>query len=93
LLDYLVSRVFEQPFTVEFENVCRQSTLNKITKVQDKDYLKFIIADCYGVDCLRDKEGWKNKIYSVFDGGIRYFNFKINLTTKKYYRRTANAVS
>lgn len=35
-------------------------------------------------------ERWKTQIMSVDDGGSCYFNFKINLTTKKYYNLEVN---
>lgn len=32
-----------------------------------------------------DNDRWKTEMMLVADGGNCYFNFKINLTTKKYY--------
>jgi len=40
------------------------------------------------VNCFCDtwgSETWKTEIMTVLDGGKCYFNFKINLTTKKFY--------
>jgi hypothetical protein len=38
-----------------------------------------------------DSYKWRTQIISVIDGGSCYFNFKINLTTKKYYNLEVNS--
>ena len=37
-----------------------------------------------------DGDRWKTQIMSVMDGGSCYFNFKINLTIRKYYNLEVN---
>ena len=36
------------------------------------------------------RDRWQTKICIVFDGGSCFFNFKINLSTKKYYSLEVN---
>ncbi len=38
-----------------------------------------------------DGDKWKTQVMSVIDGGSCYFNFKINLITKKYYNLEVNS--
>lgn len=44
------------------------------------------------VNCFCDTEGdsWRNRIIVVFDGGPCFFNFKVNLRTKKVYELLVN---
>lgn len=37
-----------------------------------------------------DRDNWKKEILNVEDGGPCYFNFKINLTTKRFYELRVN---
>lgn len=39
-----------------------------------------------------DNERWKTEIILVTDGGNCFFNFKISLTTKKYYEFSVNSL-
>jgi len=49
---------------------------------------KEVWVNCF---CRTWDNAWKTKIIHVDDGGNCYFNFKINLTTKKYYDLGVNA--
>ena len=43
------------------------------------------------VNCFcNDANYWKKEIVQVMDGGKCFFNFKINLTTKKYFDLRVN---
>jgi hypothetical protein len=50
---------------------------------------KEVWVNCF---CRVDNENWKTRIFGVEDGGNCYFNFKVNLTTKKYYDLGVNGV-
>jgi hypothetical protein len=50
--------------------------------VVNKDGQKEVYINCF-CDTLGDD--WKKSLMQVDDGGNCFFNFKINLTTKKYY--------
>ena len=43
---------------------------------------KEVWVNCF---CRVDNDKWKTKLFGIEDGGNCYFNFKINLTIKKYY--------
>jgi hypothetical protein len=48
------------------------------------------------VNCFCDtwrSDRWKTEIIIVDDGGNCYFNFKINLTTKKFYALVVNGIA
>jgi hypothetical protein len=50
---------------------------------------KEVWVNCF---CGNSSESWRTKIVVVFDGGPCYFNFKLNLTTKKVYQLSVNGV-
>ncbi len=50
---------------------------------------KEVWVNCF---CRVDNDKWKTKMFGVEDGGNCYFNFKINLTTNKYYELGVNGV-
>lgn len=50
---------------------------------------KEVSVNCF---CAFTGESWKKEIVLVDDGGICYFNLKINLTTGKYYDYMENGI-
>jgi hypothetical protein len=58
----------------------------QLIAVQNPSGEKEIWVNCF---CDPDKD-WKTKVVFVHDGGSCYFNFKINLTTKKLYEISVN---
>lgn len=51
---------------------------------------KEVWVNCF---CGNGGELWRTQIVVVFDGGPCYFDFKLNLTTKKVYDLTVNGVA
>ena len=58
--------------------------------VTNKSGQKEVWVNCF---CRVDNDKWKIKMFGVEDGGNCYFNFKINLTTKKYFDLGVNGVA
>jgi hypothetical protein len=58
--------------------------------VTNKSGQKEVWVNCF---CWIDNDKWKIKVLGVEDGGNCYFNFKINLTTGKYYDLGVNGVT
>ena len=58
--------------------------------VTNKNGQKEVWVNCF---CRVDNDKWKTRMVGVEDGGNCYFNFKINLTTKKYYDLGVNGVA
>ena len=58
--------------------------------VTNKSGQKEVWVNCF---CTVDNDRWKTRIFSVDDGGNCYFNFKLNLATKKYYDLGVNGVA
>lgn len=57
----------------------------------NKDGQKEVWVNCF---CYTwNNNNWKTQILLVDDGGNCYFNFKINLATKKYYDFIVNGVA
>jgi len=50
--------------------------------VVNKDGEKEVYINCF---CSTFDNNWKKSLRQVDDGGNCFFNFKVNLTTKKYY--------
>ncbi|MFT3934427.1 MAG: hypothetical protein QM726_12470 [Chitinophagaceae bacterium] len=48
----------------------------------NKDGQKEVYINCF---CDTFQDNWKKSLVQVDDGGNCFFNFKINLTTKKYF--------
>lgn len=42
--------------------------------------------------CSKGNRNWKMEIILVEDGGVCYFNLKINLSTKRYYDLSVNGI-
>ena len=59
--------------------------------VTNKNGQKEVWVNCFCYNWGSDK--WKTEILGVDDGGNCYFNFKINLVTKKYYELGVNGVA
>jgi hypothetical protein len=60
----------------------------QVIAVTNKNGHKEVWVNCF---CeIWDGYRWKSQIMSVEDGGRCYFNFKIDLTTKKYYNLEVN---
>ncbi len=59
--------------------------------VTNKNGQKEVWVNCFCYTWGSDK--WKTEILGVDDGGNCYFNFKINLTTKKYFDLGVNGVA
>ncbi len=63
----------------------------QLVAVINKDGQKEVWVNCF---CNTwDNDQWKTEILQVDDGGTCYFNFKINLETKKYYALIVNGVA
>jgi hypothetical protein len=58
--------------------------------VINKNGEKEVWVNCF---CRVDNDKWKTRMFSVEDGGNCYLNFKINLTTKRYYDLGVNGVA
>lgn len=58
--------------------------------VKNKNGEKEVWVNCF---CRVDNDKWKTRMFGVEDGGNCYFNFKINLSTKKYYDLGVNSVA
>ena len=58
--------------------------------VTNKKGEKEVWVNCF---CRVDNDKWKTKMFGVEDGGNCYFNFKINLTTRRYYNFGVNGVA
>lgn len=58
--------------------------------VTNKNGQKEVWVNCF---CRVDNDKWKKRMFGVEDGGNCNFNFKINLTTKKYYDLGVNGVA
>jgi hypothetical protein len=60
----------------------------QIIAVANKKGDKEVWVNCF---CnTRGSDKWKTEIMMVHDGGNCYFNFKVNLSTKKFYELTVN---
>ena len=55
--------------------------------VVNKKGQKEVFVNCF---CNSFGDYWKNKLIEVEDGGNCFFNFKLNLTTRKYYDFSVN---
>ena len=64
----------------------RKQLIIVINKIGQKE----VWVNCF---CRVDNDKWKTKMLGVEDGGNYYFNFKINLTTKKYFDLGVNGVA
>jgi len=69
-------------------NLKRYNYYKQIIAVTNKKGDKEVWVNCF---CHTwDNNNWKKEILMVKDGGNCYFNFKINLATKKFYDLTVN---
>jgi hypothetical protein len=63
----------------------------QLVAVTNKNGEKEVWVNCF---CnILSHNGWKTEIMFVSDGGNCYFNFKINLTSKKYYNMRVNGAA
>lgn len=61
----------------------------QLVAITNKKGQKEVWVNCL---CKVFSDRWKTRIPIVSDGGSCYFNFKINLTTKKYYDFAVNGI-
>ena len=68
----------------------KRSYKKQLIVVTNKKGEKEVWINCF---CSTWDSRWKTKLMIVHDGGNCYFNFKINLTKKKYYDFGVNGVA
>lgn len=59
-----------------------------VTMVNEKGE-KLVWVNCF---CNAWDKNWKKELISVLDGGVCYFNLKINLATNSYYELFVNGI-
>ena len=69
------------------KNIYRKQLIVVTNKKGEKEVWVNCFCDTWGSD------KWKTEILLVNDGGNCYFNFKINLTTKKFYDLGVNGLA
>lgn len=67
-----------------------RSYRKQLIVVTNKSGQKEVWVNCF---CRVNNDKWKTRILAVLDGGNCYFNFKINLATKKYFDLGVNGVA
>ena len=65
----------------------KRNYLKQLIFVKNKKGEKEVWVNCF---CETSDDNWKTDIVEVFDGGNCFFNFKINLATKKFYSLRIN---
>ncbi len=77
----------QQPYKQLSIDLTKKNYRKQLVVVTNNKGEKEVWVNCF---CDTWDKNWKKEILLVQDGGNCYFNFKINLTTKKYYDLMVN---
>ena len=72
-----------------FEKISVNKYLRQYVIALDENGEKIVWINCFD-EFYKDHIDWEHQIVSANDGGIRFFNLKVNLNRKKIYQFSTN---